>query len=167
MARLRSVGKLISGLADAMGGIVPKKSGVQRRKPTQQMRDLNKRIKKAMADNNLEAVDVEAEWKSALQKIKQQLQNQIEDLDKQIENKERRKVRRSAIQLDQEAKGLKALRDEKRAVLDGLVGKPTLTVEQKISRAEKALERSIEALEGEIESGDMAYKTNASLEFSS
>lgn len=158
MARLRSTGKLISAYEDALNKISPKKSGLQRAKPTQEMRDLRKKINQAIKDNNLDAIDLDAQWKSALQKVKAQLQNQIEDLDKQIAKGEKRKIERNPIKLDAEAENLKQIRDEKKKFLDELVGKPELTEEQKIERAENLLEKSIEKLEKEINEGSIGYK---------
>jgi hypothetical protein len=48
---------------------------------------------------------------TALDKIKSHLTNQIEDLQIQIDNKERRKVDRTETKLDDIAKDLKAQRD--------------------------------------------------------
>jgi hypothetical protein len=52
------------------------------------------------------------------------------------------KVERTSIKLDAEAEALK-LQGCSKEHLDNLVGKPELTEEQKITRAETALENSI------------------------
>jgi hypothetical protein len=76
----------------------------------------------------LDAKD-QTQWKSALDKIKSHLTNQIEDLQIQIDNKERRKVDRTETKLDDIAKDLKAQRCFKEE-LDNLVGKPELSIEE-------------------------------------
>ena len=157
IARLKSLGKLISAYEDASNGISPLKSGLKRTKPDQQMRELKKEINRLIKENGLDAVDLEKQWASALDKIKSHLNNQIEDLDKQILNKERRKVERTTTNLDEEATLLKELRDSKKQILDDLVGKPELTEEQKINRAEKSLQTSIDKLQKDITEGRLDY----------
>lgn len=162
IARLKSLGKLISAYEDAFNGVSPLKSGLKRAKPTQEMRELRKEINRLMKENGLDAVDLEKQWASALDKIKSQLTNQIEDLDKQIANGEKRKVERTTTPLDSEATALKAIRDAKKQILDDLVGKPELTEEQLIARTEKSLETSIEKLQKEITEGKIAYNEKPS-----
>jgi hypothetical protein len=159
MSRLKIVGKLISAYEDALQGIRPLKSGLQRAKPTQQMREMRKEINRLIKEIGLSEADLEREWASALDRAKTQLKNQIEDLDKQIANGEKRKIERNPVKLDDEAKELRAIRDAKKKILDELVGKPELTEEELIARAEKSLELSIEKLQKEIASGEVEFKT--------
>lgn len=158
ISRLKRLGKLISAYEDASNGISPLKSGLKQPKPTQEMRDLKKEINRLIKENGLDAVDLEKQWASALDKVKSQLKNQIEDLDKQIANGEKRKVERTTTVLDEEATALKAIRDAKKQLLDDMVGKPELSEEQLIARAEKSLETSIEKLQKEIAEGQLEYK---------
>lgn len=158
IARLKSLGKLISAYEDASNGENPLKSGLKRAKPTQEMRELRKEINRIIKENGLDAVDLEKQWASALDKIKSQLTNQIEDLDKQIANGEKRKVERTTTPIDAESTALKEIRDAKKQILDDLVGKPELTEEQLIARAEKSLEGAIDKLQKEIAQGQIAYK---------
>ena len=162
ISRLKSLGKLISAYEDASSGVNPLKSGLKRAKPTQEMRELRQEINRLIKENGLDAVDLEKEWASALDKIKSSLKNQIENLDKQIANGEKRKVERNQTELDDVAKSLKEERDAKRKILDDMVGKPELTDEQLIARAEKSLENSIEKLQKEIASGEVEYRIKPS-----
>jgi hypothetical protein len=52
-------------------------------------------INRLIKELGLDAKDPETQWKSTLDKIKSHLTNQIEDLQIQIDNKERRKVDRT------------------------------------------------------------------------
>lgn len=158
MSRLKIVGKLISAYEDALQKIRPLKSGLQRAKPTQQMRDMRKEINRLIKEIGLSEADLEKEWASALDRVKSQLTNQIEDLDKQIANGEKRKIERNPLKLDDEAKNLKTIRDAKKKILDELAGKPELTEEELILRAEKSLEDSIGKLQKEIANGDVEFK---------
>src|SRR5690606_8194615 len=101
---------------------------------------------------------IQTAWKNALEQTKARLENQIEDLEKQIANKEKRKVKRESIKLDQKAIELKNKRDELKDVLDELVGKPELTEEQKIKRAERNLELTVEKLTAQIADKDIEYR---------
>lgn len=163
ISRLKRLGKLISAYEDASNGINPLKSGLKQPKPTQEMRDLKKEINRLIKENGLDAVDLEKQWASALDKVKSQLKNQIEDLDKQIANGEKRKIERTTITLDDEATTLKAVRDAKKKLLDDMVGKPELTEEQLIARAEKSLQTSIDKLQKDIADGQIEYKEKPSV----
>ena len=63
------------------------------------------------------------------------------------------------MEYDAEATALKEEADSLSRVLEELVGKPELTDEQKVLRAEKALERSIELLEKKIQKEDFSLPT--------
>lgn len=160
--RLKEYGRLLSAYEDVLNGEMPKKSGLKRQKPGQQARELRKEVNLLAKELGLESVNLEEQWATAIDKIKSNLKNQIEDLDKQIEKGERRKVERTETKLDAEAETLKSIRDEKRKILDNLVGKPELTEEQKISRAESTLEKSIAKLQEEIDTQNIAYKEKPS-----
>jgi hypothetical protein len=165
MSRLKSLGKLFSAKEDVIAGEMPKKSGFLKAKPNMEMRFLRKEIAAIMKEKGLDSQDLEKKWASALTKIKSSLKNQIEELDKQISTGEKRRVERTVTELDQEAKDLKAERDQKRALLDQIAGKPELTDEQKIKRAENALESSIRKLQEQIALEEFdAKKNNTSLD---
>ncbi len=164
ISRLKALGKLFSAKEDVLEGEMPKKSGFLRKKPDVEMRTLRKEIQAIMKEKGLDSADLEKRWASALDRIKSSLNNQIEELDKQIENGERRKVERTPVELDTEAERLKSIRDHKRKLLDDIVGKPELSEEQKIKRAERALESSIKNLQTQIDNGEFdAKKNNTSL----
>jgi hypothetical protein len=154
MARLRSLGKLLSALEDVMAGKMPSKSGFLRKKPDPDMRALRKEINAIMKEKGLDSVDLEKKWASALTRVHNTLANQIEELEIQIKNEERRKVDRTSVKYDDKANQLKAKRDALREELDNLVGKPELTDEQKLNRATKSLQSSIEKLEQALISGE-------------
>jgi hypothetical protein len=61
---------------------MPLKSGVKREKNTdwQVRRDINRLAKEL----NIEPIDLETQWASTIEKVKSQLENQIEDLNQQI-----------------------------------------------------------------------------------
>jgi hypothetical protein len=156
--KLKEYGRLLSAYEDVLNGKMPQKSGLKRAKPEQKARELRKEINRLAKELKLEAIDLDTQWATAIDKVKSNLKNQIEDLDKQIANGEKRKVERNTIELDQEAKDLTVIRDVKRKLLDNMVGKPELTEEQKIARAEKSLQTSIDKLNKDIASGEIDFK---------
>ena len=158
MNKLKEYGRLLSAYDDVMSGKMPFKSGLVRVKPEQRARELRRKVNRLAKELQLQSINLETQWANALDKIKSNLKNQIEDLDKQIAKGEKRKIERTIIKLDTEAEGLKKQRDEKRKILDALVGKPELTYEEKIAKAEALLERAIKKIKKEIDNNDIAIK---------
>jgi hypothetical protein len=165
ISRLKTIGKLLSAKEDVLEGESPKKSGFLRAKPDFEARTLRKEINAIMKEKGLDSQELEKKWAGALDKIKSSLKNQIEELNKQIESGEKRKVDRTTTELDQEAKELKNERDQKKKLLDKIAGRPELSDEQKIKRAERALDSSVSKLKEQIELGEFdAKKNNTSLD---
>jgi hypothetical protein len=160
--KLKEYGRLLSAYDDVVNGLMPLKSGIKRDKVEQRSRELRSRINQLAKELNLESVDLETQWAAALDRIKSNLRNRIEDLNKQIDNKERRRVERTATPLDAIATELKAKRDALKKELDDLVGKPELTYEQRLKIAEESLKKSIDKLQGQIDTNDIAFKEKPS-----
>lgn len=156
--QMKRIGKLISGLEDANEGTRPARSGLQRDEITQRERKMKRDLRDLLRDLPMDEADISKRWKTALDSVKSRLKNSIEDLEKQIENKEKSKPQRNPIEYDAEAKELKSRRDALRKALDEIVGKPELTEEQKIDRTEKYLVKSIDALKEKIDSGNIEFK---------
>jgi len=158
---MKSLGKIASGLEDANKGQRPLRSGQQRREPTVKERTEMKKLKALLRDLPLADADIKKAYKTALEAIKKRLSNEIEELDEQIANGEKRKGQKSVIEYDQEAKDLKAERDAKKAILDEMVGKPELTEQQKIDRAEKTLQKRLDDLQQKIDNSEIDYAKKA------
>lgn len=154
---IKSIGKIASGIEDANKGQRPLRSGQQRREPTMKERTEMKKLKALLRDLPLADADITKAYKTALDAIKKRLSNEIEELDEQIANGEKRKGQKTVIEYDQEAKDLKAQRDSKKAELDELVGKPELTDQQKIDRAEKLLQKRLDDLQQKIDGNEIDY----------
>lgn len=154
---IKSIGKIASGIEDANKGQRPLRSGQQRREPTMKERTEMKKLKALLRDLPLADADITKAYKTALDAIKKRLSNEIEELDEQIAKGEKRKGQKTVIEYDQDAKDLKAIRDSKKAELDELVGKPELTEQQKIDRAEKLLQKRLDDLQQKIDSNEIDY----------
>jgi len=159
IGRMNSLGRLISGIEDAESGQRPLRSGLQRREATKEERKMQRELRELLRDLPMNDAETAKTWKTALDSIKTRLANEIEQLDDQIAAGEKRKAERKIIELDDEAKGLKEIRDAKRKELDELVGKPELTYEEKVAKAIKNTEDAVAKLQEKIASGDLAYKT--------
>lgn len=163
ISRLKNLGRIISGMEDVLKGNRPKRSGLQRRKITDEERRKQNELKDAMRDLPLDEGDLEKQWKTQLDAVKSRLKNQIRDLEHQIKNKEKSKPERTPLEYDQEANDLKRERDELKEVLESIVGKPELSYEQRVKRTEKALQTSIDNLESDIKLNKIAFRTSTSV----
>jgi len=154
---LKRLGRLISANEDVDSGQRPARTGLLREKPTQEERQMQRNLREKMRDLPMDNADLEKQWNTALDSIKSRLTNQIEDLNKQIAEGEKRKPERTPIAYDEEANALRQKRDELKTILDDMVGKPELTDEQKVQRATAQIERSIEKLKEQIATGNIGF----------
>ena len=126
LRELRRQMRLMSALDDVESGDLPEHSGLQRDPVSDEVRDLQRQIKDAMRESGLDATtnrSPEEKWKTALDSVKTRLKNDIHDLDQQIEAGKRTHKVKQPLEYDAEAKRLKALRDEKKALLDEIDAK--------------------------------------------
>ena len=156
--KMKRIGKLISALEDAYSGKRPKRSGLQRDELTQQEREMKRELNDLLRDLPMDDADISKRWKTALDAVKSRLKNSIEDLEKQIANKEKSKPAKNSIQYDEEAKSLEKQRNELRKTLEDLVGKTELTEEQKIAKTESYIIKSIEKLREQIDTNNIAFR---------
>lgn len=151
----------IGKIQDMQAKQAPKKTGVERRAPTDEERKLIKEVNELKKKGGFEVVDPEKQLKTAMDAVKTRLTNEIRDLDTAIGTQERLPSKKNVLQYDAEAKALKERRDAKRAEYDELFPKEPLTDAQMIDRAGKALDRSITQLEGDLKSGKLYGEKNA------
>lgn len=146
---MKRIGRLISSLEDVQAGERPKRSGLQRDKPTDKERRLMKEVKDAMKDLPVDNAELDRQWRTALDAVKSRLKNQISDLENQIETGEKT-PKKKGIEYDEEANALKEQRDKLRAIIQQIEGKPKMSDEQKIRMAIAGVERNIAELERRI-----------------
>ena len=165
LRELKSQARLVSALEDANSGKRPEKSGLQREKPSDEVRELQKKVAQAMRENGIEIEHTqrseEDQWRSALDAVKSRLRNQIVDLNKQIETGER-SHKKVGVAYDQEANDLKAERDRLKEAVEAVEGKSEMSPEQRVSIATKAVERSIQEYERRIAEKDLTPKEKTS-----
>lgn len=163
LAELKAQARLVSALEDAQAGEAPLRSGFQRGKPSDRVRDLQRQVRDAMRASGIDRQASQGDQvRTALDAVKARLQNQIRDLEKQIAAGQRNPPR-GKIAYDAEASGLKAERDRLAATLDSIDPrkKPEMSDEQRLRMAEASVERSIADLEARIAAGGAPGKKPA------
>jgi hypothetical protein len=156
----KRIGRLISGIEDAMKGIFPKKSGLQRDVTTPEVRQKMKQLRNLMKDIPVEAAEVEKRYKSHLQSIKTRLENEIEDLNRQI-NEGRDKANKKGIEYDEDASLLAQQRNQLRAELDRKFPKEPPTDAERTEQLLTILNTHLTKLEKETERAKLGIFTKA------
>lgn len=143
----------IGKIEDMQAKQAPKKTGVERRTPTDEERRLLKEVNELKKKGGFQVQDPATQLKTALDAVKTRLNNEIRDLDVAIQSKERITPKKNVLEYDAETKALQERRDLKRAEYDALFPKEPLTDAQMLDRVGKALDRSISELESDIKAG--------------
>jgi hypothetical protein len=152
---MKNIGRLISSLEDIQDQKRPKRSGLQRDKPTDEARRLMKQVKEAMKDLPIDEAEMDRNWRTALDAVKARLTNQIADLQNQIDTGEKT-PKKKGIEYDQEANELKEQRDKLREIIQAIEGRPKMSDEQKIRMAIAGVEKNIAELERRISAKDVS-----------
>jgi hypothetical protein len=160
LRKMRRIGKLLSAIEDANKGERPKKSGLQRDKPTIKEREMRKELNELLKDLPVSDADLEKYQKTALDGIKTRLKNRIEELNKAIETKEKIKTDKKGVILDEEAKSLNEQRDKLQEQYDNIFPKvkKELSFEEKVAQTIKSLDRAIDETNRKIKENDLEIK---------
>ncbi|MDD2657191.1 MAG: hypothetical protein PHD04_00835 [Candidatus Pacebacteria bacterium] len=152
--------RLLSALEDAKKGEAPLRTGLQRDKASDRVRELQRQVRQAMRESGIDSTKAkspEEQWKTSLDAVKTRLKNSIADLVKRLETGQK-EPKKLGIKYDEQAADLARLRDKIKEVLDFAEGpkdKPAMPPEQKIRMATKALEKSIAEYERRITENDL------------
>jgi hypothetical protein len=136
-----------------------KKTGVERRKPSDEERRLIREVNEAKKKYGVVTTDPATQLKSALDAAKTRMRNQIKDLTFQIETGEKPKAGEPPP-TDEDLDSLRGLRDRVKQTLRDLDGDPKLTDEQRAKVATQSLERRISELKQRVQAGDASRKTS-------
>lgn len=123
LAEYRRIGQLQSAIEDAMKGEQPQKTGLQRNKPTQAVRDKMKELKAAMEDAGLDTRTSEAQLAGRLDAYKTRLRNGTEDLQKRIASGDYSKRVTTKTPIDAEAFKLRADYEREKQKFDSQLAK--------------------------------------------
>jgi hypothetical protein len=155
---IKRIGRLVAALDDVRKGRLPRRSGVERDRPSQQARELQKQILEEIKDSGLEEElsekEIEEQWASAEKAYQNRLENAIADVQREIDTNKRRDRSKKAREFTSErTKELQAQLEDLKRIRDEKLGKPdkTLSDEQRINLIIKATEKAIANIEKGIE----------------
>lgn len=146
ISEMKDLLRKMSQLEDIEKQLRPLKTGLQREKLTARQRELARQVREALKTLPMSEEESAKHLKTALDAIKTRLTNEIADLDKQIERGQRTPKTKS-VAYDTKATALKEQRDERKKILDDLLGNPEESIEAKIARAIRSLEESTKKYE--------------------
>jgi len=158
LRKLNRMGKLVSGMEDVQRGKRPLRSGMQRDKPDVEERTKRKELQQLVKDLPMDEADLETYQKSALDAIKTRLNNRIEELQNEINTRQKAVKTKRNVQLDTEAEGLMQIRDDLKKRHDEVFGKPELTYQQRIDLALNGIDRSMKDIDKRIAENDLAKR---------
>lgn len=148
LSEYRRLGQLVSAIEDAQKGEAPKKTGMQRSKPTLDIREKMKELKVAMDAAGIETQDPESQLASTNQARATALRNSIEDLDKQLKTGEKPQ-KGQPVPTTAEVEELTSIRDamrEKLQEIENAANPPKSPEEARLDTYKKNLKRQIEEL---------------------
>jgi hypothetical protein len=147
-------------LEDMQSGKAPKKTGSERREPTDEERRLIKQVNEAKKKGGYVVTDPERQLKSALGAAKTAMRNRIADLEQEIAKREKVVKESTPLQADAELTELRAKRDklleEHKKIFPAK--KSLLSDAQKLKMAEKAMDRQINELQADLDAGRLGSK---------
>jgi len=140
--RIKRIGRIVSALEDVASQKRPLRSGLQRDKLDAEERALNKELREAMKDLPVDAEAQARELRTALDAAKTRARNRIEDLQREIDTKQRAPKSERNRQADAELDALIDERDRLQAIHDDVFGeKPMTPGERKIASLQDQLDR--------------------------
>ena len=134
-------------------GRAPKKTGVERREPTDEERRLIKEVNEAKKRGGYTVTDPERQLKSALASAKTAARNRISDLEKAIAAREKIVSGQTALKADAELADLRKRRDELNEEYKKIFPpkKNGLSESQRLKMAEKMLDRQLADLQTDLD----------------
>jgi hypothetical protein len=161
-AELRDIkGQLtqVAKLQDMAAGEAPKKTGLERRTPSDEERALIKQVNEKKKEGGFTVTDPAKQLKTALDAIKTRLTNQISDLQKQIDTRQKIAKTKAPVPSDAQTEVLRARRDELRGQFEEIFGKSEKTDEQRLAAYKIALDKRTADLQDRLDRNDLTPKT--------
>jgi len=152
--QLQQLGKL----EDMASGEAPKKTGPERRQPSEEERHLIQQVNEAKKRGGFEVTDPATQLKSALASAKTAVKNRIADMTAEIEAGEKIVRERTSLKADAELTALRQQRDALREVWDQAFPKQPMTDAQRIALAVRGINRTIATLEADLKAGRLGAK---------
>lgn len=166
LAEYRRIGQLQSAIEDALAGNAPKKSGLQRTKPTLDVREKMAELREAMAKAGIETKSPEEQLASRNEARATSLRNQIEALDKQLKTGQKpakgQPVPESA-QVEQLRAERNAMKEELKRIEEE-ANPPKSPEQRRLDAYKKSLQRQIDELKARQASGNYAPRPRSQLQ---
>jgi hypothetical protein len=160
LGELTTLSRLISGTEDALKGEAPKKTGAQRPKPTESVREQQRTLQQVMLEKGIKLSEQRGnKLATRLTGMKTRLNNRIESLKKQIELGARTDNTRPPIKPDADAKALQAEVARLESVMEDIERASGALHDKKESKALKSLDTSINKYLAMIEKGAVGPKS--------
>jgi hypothetical protein len=145
---------LLEQIEDWKKGAIPPATGREAPPVSDEQRTLRRFVNAAKKAAGL-VESKKGQLKSALDAAKRGTRNRIADLNKALDEREPIQRSRKVLETDAELDALRLERDELQQRYDEMFGRPELSEEQRISRAERALDRAIAGLESDLKVGKL------------
>jgi hypothetical protein len=152
-------GQQVRKLLDFFKGEAPKKTGFERRIPSDIERNWIKVVNEAKKAFGTIPTDPAAALKSALDSINTRLKNRLLDLQQEVATRQKIVRERNPSPYNEETIRLRNEIEEVKKQHAEIFGKPALTDAQRLAIAEKSADRQIEELERQLKSGEIFPKT--------
>lgn len=156
--RLRALGRMISAIEDVSAGKRPLRSGLQRDRMDAELRAKSKELRQLMKNLPVDQETMDRELKTALDAAKTRVRNRIEDLQREIDTRQRTPRNTKAVEPDQELTDLIAERDALQERHDQVFGSSSMTAEERLSAAINSAKRSADEIERRIANMELEPK---------
>lgn len=157
----------VAKLEDLQSRQPPRKTGLERREPSDVERRLIALVNEAKRRFGVRITDPETQLRSVLDARKTAMRNQISDLDYQIRTRQRIVRERTAPPTDPELERLRVRRDELKQEFNNIFGRRELSMAERAQRESARLEREIAEVERQIREGDIFAKKQQRQQLSS
>lgn len=151
----------VAKLEDMAAGEAPKKTGVERRSPSDEERRLIKEVAERKKEGGYAITDPEKQLRTSLEATQRNVENRIKDLTQQFDTGELVPEGKPAP-TSPEIEALKALRDRVAETIESVAKSPEKTPEERIAAAVESTNKAIERLEKRINDGDLFPKKKGS-----
>lgn len=149
----------LSKLEDMGKGEAPRKTGVERRSPSDEERRLVQQVNEAKKKGGFTVTDPDTQLKTALDASKTAVRNRIADMEQEIATQQKIVKEHTPLKTDAELQALRAKRDSLLEIHKRLFPPAQATDAQKITAAGKAIDRAIADLESDLATGNIGPKS--------
>lgn len=161
--KMKRIGRVVSGIEDVQNKMRPLRSGQQRDKLSAEERALNKQLRELMKDLPESEADLENQLSSQLDRAKSRTQNRIEDLQREIANKELTPKTARTVQADEELQTLQRELEDVKKEHEALFKDDDFRNKQRLELAKNAAKRRIADLQERLANKDFTKTTRTPL----